>query len=218
VIRSRENKNQLMVEGRDDKWSVINLMKAHMGWPEDGAPVWVEDANGRQNILKRESLEAVLIAPYTRTLGVMLDAEDNPPGKTYAQVRNLCSHWFPQLPDELPPSGLIADNQDGKRLGIWIMPDNVSPGTLETFLQFLVPASDEPIWTHATESVKRARAIGAKCREAHIEKANLHTWLAWQDEPGYPPGTALTSHILDPHGESATPFVNWFRELYELKP
>ena len=86
----------------------------------------------------------------------------------------------------------------------------------ETHLRHLVPADDEPIWKHATESVRHARTIGAKCRDAHIEKANLHTWLAWQDEPGYPPGTALTMHILDPLGEGATPFVKWFRMLYEL--
>jgi hypothetical protein len=217
MTRPEENKNQLVVEGPDDLHSVIHLMKAHIEWAKDGEPVWIEDAKGRSNILKRGLLEAAFIASYTRTLGVVLDAEGDPPGKTYGQFRNLCSNWFPMLPDELPSSGLIAGNHEGKRLGIWIMPDNVTQGSLETFLRHLVPEEEEPIWTHATESVRRARTIGAKCREVHMEKANLHTWLAWQDEPGYPPGIALTRHILDPRRESATPFVTWFRMLYELE-
>lgn len=52
-------------------------------------------------------------------------------------------------------------------------------------------------------------------KPAPFEKANLHTWLAWQDEPGYPPGTALTRQLLDPHKETAAPFVKWFRNLFE---
>jgi hypothetical protein len=58
------------------------------------------------------------------------------------------------------------------------MPDNTSEGTLETFLRFLVPESSAPLWAHATESVATARTLGASCRETHVGKANLYTWLA----------------------------------------
>ncbi|EQD64650.1 hypothetical protein B1A_08755 [mine drainage metagenome] len=48
------------------------------------------------------------------------------------------SDHFPELPDSLPKAGLILDNQQEKRLGVWIMPDNNSRGMMETFLSTLV--------------------------------------------------------------------------------
>jgi Protein of unknown function (DUF3226) len=50
----------------------------------------------------------------------------------------------------------VADNEEQKRLGIWIMPDNRSEGSLETFLRHLVPDQSEPAWKHAIESVEAA--------------------------------------------------------------
>jgi hypothetical protein len=87
---------------------------------------------------------------------------------------------------------------------------------LETFLRYLVPDDAEIVWRHATEAVASARNLGARCRESHLPKAELYTWLAWQDPPGFSPGRALTKKILDPHSEHATPFVKWFRDLYQL--
>jgi hypothetical protein len=96
------------------------------------------------------------------------------------------------------------------------MPDNTSQGDLETFLRYLVPDRQEPLWKQACDSVIAAVSSGANCRDSHIAKANLYTWLAWQDPPGQSPGFALTRKILDPQSQYAGPFVKWFRELYRL--
>jgi hypothetical protein len=77
-----KNKNQLVVEGPDDLHCVIHLIRAHIGWPETDVPVHIKDAKGRENILKREFLNTMLSAPYTRTLGVMQSKE-----------RPLPCHW-----------------------------------------------------------------------------------------------------------------------------
>jgi hypothetical protein len=145
----------------------------------------------------------------------MLDADTNPQGR-YESIRNLCSGVFSRLPKEMPAEGLIAENADHQRLGLWIIPDNTSEGTLETFLRLTVPDDSAALWAHATESVKTARTLRASCRDCHIEKADLYTWLAWQDPPGQSGGTALTRKILDPHSQSSVPFVKWFRDLYQL--
>ena len=87
---------------------------------------------------------------------------------------------------------------------------------MEVFLRYLVPEDSEAVWCHAVESVKIGRSLGAPCREVHIPKAELFTWLAWQDPPGYSPGIALTKRILDPHSPHAAAFVKWFRDLYSL--
>jgi len=58
--------------------------------------------------------------------------------------------------------------------------------------------------------------MGAACHESHVPKAELYTWMAWQEPPGQSPGLALTQRILDPQAKYAGPFVRWFRELYRL--
>lgn len=192
-------------------------MRAHIDWPEDKnlAPVWIEIGYSADEILRDGYVTTILKGQGVETVGVMLDA-DAKPRERYQRIRKLCLSLFPRLPNQLPTTGLIIDNDDQLRFGVWIMPDNSSEGSLETFLKYLVPDQSEAQWQHATESVIRARDIGATCRDSHIEKANLYTWLAWQDPPGQSPGKALTKKILDPNSASAATFVNWFRELYRL--
>ncbi len=214
---ARDHSKILIVEGQDDKFSVISLMKHHVDWPEakDQWPVYVEVGSSAGEILRQGYLTAHLKASLTETVGVMLDADDRSAGR-YQRVRDLFRELFPALPERIPEDGLIAENADQKRLGVWLMPDNASEGCMEVFLKYLVPRGDEAIWHHAVDSVKIGRSLGAPCREAHIAKAELFTWLARQDPPGYSPGIALTKKILDPHSEYAATFVGWFKNLYAL--
>lgn len=192
-------------------------MRAHIDWPEDKnhAPVWIEIGNGAEEILRDGYLTTLLKTHGVQTVGVMLDADTKPKGR-YERIRNRCIGIFPSLPESLPETGLIVENDEGLRLGAWIMPDNIADGSLETFLRFLVPDDCAHHWKHATDSVAKARALGCGCRDSHIEKAHLYTWLAWQDPPGQYPGIALTKKILNPNAPSAATFVSWFRELYKL--
>ena len=93
------------------------------------------------------------------------------------------------------------------------MPDNSSPGILEDFLSRLVPREDT-IWDHAGEVVAEARRFGARCREVDHLKSSLHTWLAWQEDPGLPFGTALRAQVFRHDSEDALRFVAWFRRLF----
>jgi hypothetical protein len=111
---------------------------------------------------------------------------------------------------------VIEKNEQGKRLGIWIMPDNVERGMMETFMTFLVPEQQQDVWQLAQSSSHQARGLGAQFREVHRDKATIFTWLAWQDPPGQSLGTALVQRALDPHAPYAGRFVAWFRQLYGL--
>ena len=217
-MSATNNPNQLLVEGWDDLFSVVGLMSAHVSWPsgKNRAPVYIHMGNGADEILKDGFLTAFLKGSVVRTFGVLLDADSKPRGR-YSRIHTLCLSLFPAMPPDLPPEGLVVDNPiSGKRFGVWIMPDNSAEGCLETFLRHLVPDVSEPVWQHAVESMRGAKAIGCPCHDVHISKANLYTWLAWQDPPGQSPGQSLTRKVLDPHSASASPFVAWFRRLYEL--
>jgi hypothetical protein len=65
-------------------------------------------------------------------------------------------------------------------------------------------------------SVNAARKSGAPDKDAHLDKARIHTWLAWQDPPGRQLHQAIMERILAPESENAQPFIRWFKELYML--
>lgn len=193
-------------------------MGEHTAWPEDKqkAPVWIEISNGAQEILRDGFLSVYVKDPEVKTLGVVFDA-DAKPTERYTRVATLCKPFF-TFPKELPKNGLILENGNKKRFGLWIMPDNSSGGDLETFLKYLVPPAVKPTWEYAVSCVAQARTNGCPCREPHITKAHLYTWLAWQDPPGQLPGMALTRRILDARQPRASAFVRWFMQLYRLPP
>lgn len=209
----------MIVEGWDDVHSVVSLMRVFVDWPKDenGWPVYIHMGNGAEDILSDGVLTTYLKGSVVKIFGVMLDADDKAHSR-YESIRNLCKDLFPDLPKQLPVDGVVVENTDSIRLGIWIMPDNQSNGSTETFLKCLVPSTEKPLWDHAENSTKEAQAIGAKFTETSWDKACLRTWLAWQDPPDLTPGIALRKKALDPHCDSTTSFVNWFRKLYSLEP
>jgi hypothetical protein len=45
-------------------------------------------------------------------------------------------------------------------------------------------------------------------------KALIHTWLAWQRNPGQPMGQAITAQPLDRNEALARAFVAWLNALF----
>ena len=99
-------------------------------------------------------------------------------------------------------------------VGIWIMPNNNLEGMLEDFALKLV--SPENALMQKAESVLIELEAGGiqQYKEVHRSKAKVHTFLAWQDEPGRPMGQAIAAHVLNPDAEQAKVFINWLNKLY----
>jgi hypothetical protein len=218
-VRNTRNPNQMIVEGMDDVHSVVSLMKAHVDWPKEEHlwPVHIHMGNGAEEILRDGVLVSYLMSSVVKTFGVMLDADEKPAGR-YGAIRSMCIGTFPDLPKQLPRDGVVVENSDGHRFGVWIMPDNATEGCLENFLKLLVPSECKAVWDHAEASVKRAQSLGCNLVGNDLAKSVLYTWLAWQETPGQSPGIALTKKILEPANPAAKPFVEWFRKLYQLQP
>ena len=145
----------------------------------------------------------------------MVDADDNPSGR-WQSVRNSCLPAIPDIPKQLPETGLIHSLQDGVKFGVWIMPDNKMRGMLETFLAYMIPDESEPLWEYAQEAVAVAKTRNAPFKDVHVDKAHIFTWLAWQNEPGRQLHHAIMEKILAPKHPKAQTFVNWFKSLYNL--
>ena len=145
----------------------------------------------------------------------MLDADEKPLDR-WQSIRNACHKSVPDLPPELPDNGLICDAPNGIKFGIWMMPDNTKRGMLETFLACMIPNETEMLWQFAQSSVEEATNQGAKFTEFQIDKANIYTWLAWQNPPGRQLHQAVMEKILDPQHPNVQKFVKWFKDLYGL--
>ncbi|GAC1468243.1 MAG: hypothetical protein PVS3B1_23760 [Ktedonobacteraceae bacterium] len=49
------------------------------------------------------------------------------------------------------------------------------------------------------------------------DNKRLHTWLAWQEEPGTPMGQAITKRYVDASSPHALPLISWFRRVFGLE-
>ena len=88
------------------------------------------------------------------------------------------------------------------------MPDNTAEGMTETFAGKLV-APEDPSWLHAGSVIADLPDTVRRFQERHADKALLHTWLAWQKEPGCRTGTAVERHLLRADRPAAVEFVDW---------
>ncbi|MDJ0733891.1 MAG: hypothetical protein QNJ47_07360 [Nostocaceae cyanobacterium] len=148
-------------------------------------------------------------------LGLIVDADDNLSGR-WESIKNACSKIIPDFPQELPKTGLIHPTNTGIKFGVWIMPDNEMRGMLETFLAYMIPDESDTLWQYAQEVVKSAKKKGANFKDVHLDKANIYTWLAWQNSPGRQLHQAIKEQILNPQHPKAQTFFNWFKDLYDL--
>ena len=95
------------------------------------------------------------------------------------------------------------------------MPDNQAPGAVEEFAVTLMPP-DDPLWDYADNCVVGlADHMGTeRFGKLPKSKARVHTWLAWQEEPGMPIGAAIRDHVLNPQAPAAQNFVAWVQRLF----
>lgn len=208
----KDSQYRLTVEGTDDVHSIIHLMKRHgLDWDSHPRAPYVHDAGSDDELLR-----SIPITVRTQKIaGFVLDADDNLESRWH-QLSDRFKEQSIQLPDEPPPQGLIADGfLPDSKVGIWLMPDNQLSGNLEHFLTYLVPA-ESTTYEFAGDCVVEARAKGAPCSERDHLKAQIHTWLAWQEKPGMPYGQAITAKVFEKDSEVAEAFVGWFNALYGL--
>ena len=207
----------MLVEGKDDKFVIAELMKSHgLNFFTAKDIEWIKPSNGYENLAKDEVIATELLASGLTTLGIIIDADEHPNDR-WTSIRNVCLKSIPDLPKDLPENGLIWDAPNDIKFGIWIMPDNKMRGMLETFLANIIPDENQVLWEFAKESVQEAKIRGSKVTPNHIDKANIYTWLAWQEPSGLQISTAVKKRtIFDRTHPNAQKFVTWFKALYEL--
>ncbi len=198
----------LLVEGKDDYHSVLALAN-HYQLPAFD----IVAKDGINNLL--EALPTHLKASDLKALGILVDADTDLPARWHSlhDILMRTGYLLPERPDI---RGTVVRCPDLPAVGIWLMPNNQFPGILEDFVAGLVPVGDA-LWRYAQHCVDAIPVEDRRFPEERVAKARIHTWLAWQEEPGKPIGQAITARYLDPTATGAAMFVDWMRRLFEIE-
>lgn len=203
-------KKILLVEGNDDEHVVKHVCGARGIQRLDE----IKAQGGVDPLL--ESLPVRLKESDVEVLGVVIDADTDLAARWQSLQVRLTKAGYQDIPPQPAAEGTVLDPPSGTllpRVGIWIMPDNQTQGILEDFLRFLIPETS-CLFNHVQSSIKAIPQEERRFSQLVEPKAVIHTWLAWQKEPGKPLGTAITARYLDPDVKQVDIFVSWMNRLF----
>ena len=199
--------NKLLVEGNDDKHVVFALRDKF----DVAKNFTVVDCKGIERLI--EGIPARLKASDADRLGIIVDADVEIINR-WTSIKNILTAKGFDVPVDLPKHGLIVINGQGFKVGVWIMPNNTTGGMLEDFISFLVPKGDQ-LFTVASETLQLIEQKKLnKFTTGHRSKALIHTWLAWQEEPGTPLGLSITKKYLTTDDDTCKRFIDWMNTLF----
>ena len=196
----------LLVEGPDDKHVVRHLCRS-----DSGIPIFRIRKKGSVNELLR-GIPGEVLAEGRTVVGILVDANDNLQARWQAVSDRLrgVDITLPACPE---PNGTIVDFDGRPRVGVWLMPDNISPGELEDFVASLIPAQD-PVWPLSEGYIDGIPEVDRKFKQGKVLRAKVHAWLASRSSPRRM-GTAIGARDLNVELPECRRFVNWLRELFK---
>jgi hypothetical protein len=208
----------LIVEGKD-YFAIGELCKLHFPIPKGYV------AKTQKEFLKGgKGFDDTLLdfinafdAPNVTNLGLIVDAN-------FKGVENRIKHILSVLSEKLQcdftafhlTNEGISFEYQGIKIGIWIMPNNRDEGYFEHFIEMMVDTKD-PILKDAKAKVAELLSSDY-CRftRAKQQKAVIYSWLAWQETPGLPFGTAMKTGSLNRDAVLVKPFLNWIEKTFEF--
>ena len=199
--------SKLLVEGKDDLHVIIQLCASF----NIKKTFDVIDSEGVENAMERFPLR--IKSSGINCVGLIVDADVDMLAR-WALIRNkLLVAGYHNVPNDMPVDGLIISDAGLPKFGLWLMPDNNTNGMLEDFIRFLVPDNDAlmPIAEEVITNMESQNHHRYKTRA----KALIHTWLAWQEDPGTPLGQSITKKYLDTEHEKCLKLINWLKELFK---
>lgn len=176
------------------------------------------NALGKQELIG--SLSGLLLESDLQAIGIILDADQSAAATWKSLVSVLEHSGYTDLPTAPNPEGTIIESPDHDlfpKVGVWIMPDNINSGEIEDFFLQLIDSEDFRL-NHARKSVKEL--INQKpdlLAASNRSKAEVHTWLAWQKEPGRLMGIAVKNNWTKVHHKLAENLTRWFSNTFELE-
>ena len=195
--------NLLLVEGDDDKHVVGHICQRSGQMPD----FCIVQKGGIESLLA--SIRQEVRKPSISTLGIVVDADDNAIDRWKAVADKLQQAGVdsPRVPES---TGTIITGPP--RVGIWLMPDNISPGELEDFIKQMIPPND-PIWPMSETYIDNIPQQDRMFTDGKVLRAKVHAWLATRKEPRRM-GAAIGAHDLNIDVTNGNNFVAWLKALF----
>lgn len=209
-------RNILLVEGQDE-FHVISSLCKRRNYPKTFE---IEDCKSREKAIDLLEVYFKEEATRTRSVGIVIDAETNNEA-TWQKIKSRIekSERYDYIPATLPTNGLILqpNRKIYPQVGVWIMPNNNTAGMLEDFVALLADKDDALMNEVEQTLTSLEKKEINKYKHVHRAKAKIHTFLAWNDEPGYPMGLAITAKVLNGDAKEADLFMEWIARLFPEK-
>lgn len=215
----------LLVEGEADRafFELLCKSEAILAGVKVAPPVAVGGRkNTKQGVLNSlETLIGNLKDGQLCALAIVVDADRVADGGGFTntvqqvtqKVRKVSVEGYDTDPVSLGGGGLIYKHNDGlPDFGVWVMPDNASEGTLEDWIKQSVLPAEQALMAHAQDTV--ANLSAPKFKANRLSKAEVATWLAWQDKPGEGLYFAVEGRLLDTTATLHTGLVQWLKAVF----
>lgn len=209
AVIKEDKLNFLLVEGADDAQVFFHLLRHY----KLETHITIQQKDGVERLLA--SLEVELMRRAETRLGIIVDADIDPVARWQSLRSRIMEAGFANVPLYPELEGTIVRQVGRPTIGLWLMPNNTIPGMLEDFVSTLIPAEDI-LWPTAKEAVQQVIIKDRRFPQTQTMKAHIHTWLAWQEEPGKPMGQAITKRYLDASSSHAQQMINWLHKLFEV--
>ena len=219
----------MLVEGPDDYHVLQHLLTRHgvnkqIAYYLDGRssqePRLGDEAlvfkarEGVQNVLDYLSVQLKITGDLV-AVGVVVDADMDVSARWQSLRDVLLKAGYANVPSTPNTGGVILQQEEKPRVGLWIMPNNTLPGMMEDFFRLLVPPRDT-LWERAKLCLGDIPETERLFSENALIKAHVHTWLAWQETPGLPMGQVINRRWLNADAPEALQFIGWLRRLFAL--
>lgn len=216
-------RKRLWVEGDSELRLLPELLEKELGYwelkGEDAKPisfvVHVTGRGGWRSCLDRDGVSGILKDANVEALGIVVDADSDAEARMHS-FRGL----FPDdlVEEESPDPHSIIATAGGKSVGLFVMPGGGRRGMLETLLSAEISNLQPKLHAHAESSTRLSKQHGAAFKDADFDKALVHTWLAWQKDPGQAPHIRARGGDFKPSTDGWRLFFEWFTRLFQLEP
>ncbi len=199
----------LFAEGPDDGAVVNALVRKALGIELARRPflVRVNEEGGGDSWALRQFDAYIETNREGARVGLILD-RDAPENDKWPSVQE-CLRRLGAYVEGPMPAGVILRG----RYGIWMWPDNVSHGDLESFVRSLVPPS--PLLSYADEVCRVAQEThGAEYELRHSRMAALKVRSIWRDASAAGGYGHLVRNLPRTESPASVAFLAWFRELF----
>ena len=228
----RKIPNLLLVEGSNDKSFFEKVCKKYnintniqVSTPVDWVPSNQGGFNSKQGVINSLDVFLPMLEDEEssiKKIAIVIDSDingDNNGGfiSSIQQIKNKASEYNYANRHTYKNGGVEIPHNDPQMssLGIWIMPNNKDDGTIENWIKDKIINTEQEAFSHACSVVSELK--NKKFTTNSIIKAEIATWLAWQNQPGRTIAYTLKEgeELIDINNDDFKIFIKWLKDFID---